>query len=391
MAYKLKNLLITNVDFVDAGANQRANILITKKAQEGGEQDMTPEEKNPVTKFLSSIAKKLGFSENEVANSIAEIAKGEAMTFNDAKAKQEFYRISSEIEDVCWALQSSLFSILKDDEVEDKISMMKQSIDEFSATVKGCADSWGAKKSAGIRKRNPEAPVDEPAPENKDAEDASEVTKNKEEHVMEIDKSLLTPAELAFLEEIEKKAMKPANDKAEDVEKKEQTSEDAGVPESKEEKTDESVEKKAANVNVTVSADDIFKSLPEKLSNVLKGIEEKMSQFEDKELTELAKKYEILGVKTEDMVPMLKSIKDNKAVYDAVIKRFDDAVAAIESSGIFTEVGKRGKAESNGDAWNKIEKHAEEIIKSHPDLDYHKAVDMACQQHPELVREYENA
>jgi len=120
MAYKLKNLLITNVDFVDAGANQRANILITKKAQEGGEQDMTPEEKNPVTKFLSSIAKKLGFSENEVANSIAEIAKGEAMTFNDAKAKQEFYRISSEIEDVCWALQSSLFSILKDDDDETK-------------------------------------------------------------------------------------------------------------------------------------------------------------------------------------------------------------------------------------------------------------------------------
>ncbi|WP_027406170.1 hypothetical protein [Anaerovibrio sp. RM50] len=387
MAYKLKNLLITNVDFVDAGANQRANILITKKAQEGGEQDMTPENKNPVTKFLSSIAKKLGFSEKDVADSIAEIAKGEAMTFNDAKAKQDIYRVYGEIDDVCWALQNSLRSILEDDDVADKISMMKQSVDEFSASVKGCADSWGAKKPAGISKKNPEAPAEDPAPENKDVENTSEVEKNKEDNVMEIDKSLLTPAELAFLEEIEKKAMKPATDKADEVEKKEQVA-DNPTPE---EKTEESVEKKVQTVEVSVTADDIFKSLPEKLSNVLKGIEEKMSQFEDKELTELAKKYEILGVKTEDMVPMLKSIKDNKAVYDAVIKRFDDAVAAIESSGIFAEVGKRGKAESTDDAWNKIEKHAEEIIKSHPDMDYHKAVDMACQQHPELVREYENA
>lgn len=33
--HKLKNLNITKVDFVDAGANQRANIMLKKRAQEG--------------------------------------------------------------------------------------------------------------------------------------------------------------------------------------------------------------------------------------------------------------------------------------------------------------------------------------------------------------------
>lgn len=33
--HKLKNLKITKVDFVDAGANQRANIMLKKRAQEG--------------------------------------------------------------------------------------------------------------------------------------------------------------------------------------------------------------------------------------------------------------------------------------------------------------------------------------------------------------------
>lgn len=41
MAYKLKDLIITKVDFVDAGANQRANILLCKRAPEGGESKMT--------------------------------------------------------------------------------------------------------------------------------------------------------------------------------------------------------------------------------------------------------------------------------------------------------------------------------------------------------------
>ena len=73
MANKLKDLQITKVDFVDAGANQRANIMLFKRdAPKGGE---TVNTKNPVKKFLSSIAKALGITEDEAQNGIVGIAK----------------------------------------------------------------------------------------------------------------------------------------------------------------------------------------------------------------------------------------------------------------------------------------------------------------------------
>ena len=41
-------------------------------------------------------------------------------------------------------------------------------------------------------------------------------------------------------------------------------------------------------------------------------------------------------------------------------------------------------------AWAQIEKHAETIQKAGPTLTWAEAVDKACEQHPDLVHEYES-
>ena len=72
-----------------------------------------------------------------------------------------------------------------------------------------------------------------------------------------------------------------------------------------------------------------------------------------------------------------------------MIAVLDASVEAVEKSGIFTEIGKKG---SNGDvdAWTATEKHADEIQKSMPNLTRSQAIDKACEMYPELVHEYEN-
>ena len=75
-----------------------------------------------------------------------------------------------------------------------------------------------------------------------------------------------------------------------------------------------------------------------------------------------------------------------------MITVLDASVAAVEKSGIFSEIGKSGgAATSSADgAWAQIEKHAETIQKAAPTLTWAEAVDKACEQYPDLVHEYES-
>ena len=107
----------------------------------------------------------------------------------------------------------------------------------------------------------------------------------------------------------------------------------------------------------------------------------------------MAKKYEILGKKPEELVQTFKSLEAaGGTAYADMLGPLDAAVAMVENSGTFAEIGKRGNGSGNNsaDAWSKIEKHAEEIRKASPELNYAESIDRACVQHPELVAEYEN-
>lgn len=408
MASKLKDLKITKVDFVDAGANPEANILLFKNKEgapaakstaapaKGGEKS-----EGAVKKFFSTIAKALGIGDENVDQAIEEIAKGyEATTFGEKLNEQKRRRVTSEIWDVCYALEESLCSIILDDDVDeaDKPGLMEQSVDEFSEAVKGLIPTWAQGKTTNKinKSEQPMTPARlemvkaakekletiiakaEPTPPDKDPEgDTIQKQKAKGEmEDMKIDKSKLTPEELTALEAIEKKAGiqdEPAGDPTPaDVNK------GAGNPAAP-----------AAGQEPAGGEEDIYKGLHPAVKAELERLRKSADAAEDRELAEIAKKYEIIGKKADELVPLFKSLKAAGGnAYDQMITVLDASVTAVEKSGIFSEIGKKGNGEAN--AWTALEKHADEIQKSMPNMTRAQAIDKACEQHPELVHEYEN-
>lgn len=160
------------------------------------------------------------------------------------------------------------------------------------------------------------------------------------------------------------------------------------------EDTHDAASEQAAEPHAAPTVDgDIYKGLHPVVQEELRKAREFRDQVETQQLTAVAKKYELLGKKPEELVPLLKSLKAaGGTAYDDMISVLDSNLAAIEKSGVFSEIGKRGSEGSSGDnAWGKIEAAAQEIIKSKPGMRWADAVDAACCAHPELVQEYEKS
>lgn len=240
-----------------------------------------------------------------------------------------------------------------------------------STTKKECdptADDEKQKQKNAASNTTPAGSADDP--DNK-------TTKGVDED-MKIDKSKLTAEELAQLEAIEKKAgvtedPAPANDPA-----------PAGDPVDKTKKNTPA----AAEPANEPTGDDIYKGLHPAVAAELKELRKRADEAEERELQTVAKKYEILGKKPEELVKTLKSLKTaGGSAYDDMIGVLDASLAAVEKSGAFREVGKSGSG--TPDPWAQIEKHADEILKAAPTMTRAQAIDKACDQHPELVAEYE--
>ncbi len=408
MSTRLKDLKVTKVAFVPEGDNKGADIMLFKNKEgtppakpdvepvEGGEKGGSA-----VKKFFSAVAKALGIGDENVDEAVEEIAKGyEATTFGEKLNEQKRRRVTSEIWDVCYALEESLCSIILDDDVEEteKPGLMEQSLDEFSDAVKELIPTWAQGKTTSKinKKEQPITPArlemakaakekleaiiakaePEPTPPATDPEEdpiKKQETKGEMED-MKIDKSKLTPEELAALEAIEKKA---------------------GIQDDPETDPTPADVNKGATDPVPAAeptageGEDIYKGLHPAVKAELERLRKSADAAEDRELSEIAKKYEIIGKKSEELVPLFKSLKAAGGdAYNQMITVLDASVEAVEKSGIFSEIGKKGNGETS--AWAAIEKHADEIQKSMPDLTRAQAIDKACEQHPELVHEYEN-
>lgn len=194
---------------------------------------------------------------------------------------------------------------------------------------------------------------------------------------MKFDKSKLTPEELAQLEAIEKKAgiqetTNPTGDKDNGDFKK--NNEPTNQPTASDDGND----------------DDIYKGLHPTVAAELKALRKRADEADEREMFNVAKKYEILGKKPEELAKTLKNLKAaGGSAYDDMIGVLDASLSTIEKSGMFCEIGKKGNG-TQKNAWSQIEKHAETIQKSAPTLTWNQAVDKACEQHPELVAEYES-
>jgi len=413
---KLKDLKVTKVDFVDNGANPDAHVALFKSK---GEAEGAVEPEGSLKKFLSTVAKKLGLPKSDAEDAVEEIAKsGDASTFGEMMRQRRLRRVFDEIWDICYALQESIGSIIRDEEAENKAELMRTSITEFTTAVSGCIDAWAAGETANAvkvakvvtpdqveaakrAKARLEAIIAKAVPPNDDEEEdggaeEDEPEKPKTKNIkdqkepdtsgckkgvhpdMKIDKSKLTPEEVQQLEAIEKKA-----GIREDTPPAAPTAPAAPV-----EKTASSATNTPAPAAAT-EHDDIYKGLHPAVKAELERLTKIADDAEERDLANVAKKYEIIGKKSEELVPVLKSLKAAGGEhYNQMIAILDAGVEAIEKSGIFNEIGKRGGGAS-GNAWATIEKRADEIMKTAPTMTRAQAIDKACEQNPELVREYE--
>ena len=391
MATKLKHLKIKKVDFVDDGANPEAFIRLYK-SKDGAAP--TPEEnivENPKfwNRFMAAVAKafKLENEQAEDGPETEDVAKGGAESFGDKFSEVKNRKICDEVWDICYALQSSICSILNDEELDSTQAgdAMRESLNEFTEVVSAAIGQWSGGKAASIAKKETEVTASELElmKSNRDrlediiakatvvtdkGPEQTTITEPKGETEMSnIDKSKLTEAERAFLESIEKRY---------------------GTPEAPAQVQTPAV---APEAGVTPTPDDIYKGLSPAVKAELEALRKFRSDAEDNAIREVAKRYAVIGKTEEELFPVLKSMKEaGGTAYADTSAMLDKAVDTIEKSAAFTEIGKSGShgATTEGAAWAKAESQAAEIMKS-KNVTKAQALDEVFQNDPALAAECE--
>ena len=195
--------------------------------------------------------------------------------------------------------------------------------------------------------------------------------------IEDIDKDKLTDEEKKQLEAIVNKAgiTKPEDD-------------DNGKDDNKGDKD----VKKIKDEPINHDPEDIYKGLHPAVAAELKSLRKARDESEERELTAIAKKYEVIGKKSEELVPTLKSLKAaGGTAYQDMIGVLDMAVEAVEKSGAFTEIGKSGHSDVSGStAIAKARAIADEIKKSNPTMSDTEAMAKTWETHPELMEDYDN-
>ena len=350
MATKLKGLEVGKVDFVDEGANQRADIKLLK-GKNKAEETSDPE--------IGLFKRFLNWISGEVQKS--------ATTFDEQINAVSMDAIRDEIWSVCYALQNSLNSILCDPELDSsgKQSAMDTSIEQFATAMKEYIPGWAGGTSAKIKKN--------------------------------LDKSKMSAEERAAYDELIKKFAVETNEEPSIEKKAPQKSEKEENPDvldddGAEKKTDT---KKSFTPPEQNTDDDIYKGLHPLVREKLEALEKRAEEAEDRELYAVAKKYEVLGEKPEELAKSLKTLKSaGGTAYNDMISILDRNVAMVNNSGVFGEIGKSFSggtaAVKKSAAEGKIDTIAKGLIEKDPSMPYNMALAKAWEAHPELMAEYED-
>lgn len=420
MATKLKNLKIRKVDFVDEGANPDAHIRMLKRRDgetQTAEEDHKKGTGSILKRLFGFIGKAAGMNQEEIDSAIDEIQKGDSLSFNEKINEVKNYKIADEMWDTCYALQSSLCSILNDEDLDSTgaATAMQESLDEFYVVVQESIKEWSSGKSASIVRKSEEVSEAEleimkSAVErlNETIEKACKGTKkekseengpnnngnpkgDEEEMGTKIDKSKLTDAERAFLESIEKRCGVEEGDNSGSGNTPATPAEQAPAP------AEQAVKKSAPEKPQETPAvqedgqDNIYKGLHPAVRAELEGLKKFREDAEARELTEVAKRYAIIGKTEAELVPLFKSLRAaGGTAYDDMIAVLDQAVATVEKSGAFSEIGKSGHGSGAvGAAEAKVEAIAKGYMEKDSSLDYASAMAKAWEDNPELMAEYE--
>lgn len=362
---KLENLEVKKIDAVDIGADQKANILIKKRGGTGEPKG------NFFKRFFNAFCDSLGVNSEDVRKSMED----EATSFDDVMNEKKIYDVRDQIWNACNSLEQSIVSILLDKECEDKQAAIAQSIDQFKAFSDDASKSWIKLERAATDKEDTVVADDfEIAKMQEVIEkscDPETINKEEKENNMAFDISNMT-------EEEKKEALKALQDDAKA--NKEDAKKNSG---SGEDQIQEAVNKAMSN-----AMEDVTKRFTSMMDKIMEPIQKRAEEAEQKSLEEVAKKYELLGTKAEDLVPVLKSMKETSdEAYNNFITSMDNNLAVIQKSGLFEEIGKSGGAHTgNNDTEGVAKMNAKvaEIKKSMPNLTDAQAQDIVMQNDPEL-------
>jgi|LSQX01.2.fsa_nt_gb hypothetical protein len=386
MATKLKGLKIKRVALVDEGANPDAHIRFAKRNEDHqAAQEPAPAEgqddRSIGKRLIDAIAKAFG----------VDVSKADAQTFSEAQDAQKWEKVASEAMNTTYLFMDSIRSILYDDEADpaSKKEKMQQSVTEFAAAFEAATDQWAQGKSAEIKadvavilavKRNildhlqaetqPQQPDPTAAPADNPDPGAQTPTVTKGATDMQFDTTKMTPEELETFNDLSKR-----------YGKQEETTAAPPAP-------------AAPAAPETEPQEDVSKGIAPELKEELEALRKFKAAAEERAFVDVAKKYELLGKKPEELAPVLKGMKQlGEEQYNGFIAVLDSNLEALEKSKAFDEIGKRGSqgSDDTSGAWAKIEAAAKEIMKSKADTTWEKAIDEACTAHPELLQQYEKA
>ena len=221
-------------------------------------------------------------------------------------------------------------------------------------------------------------------------------TEMKEEFDVKIDKSKLSPEEIAQFDAIMKKAGMEGEARSADGNPSAGRSFDnrtvrQGISETARAKGEPNTEQAPAVPAAPAEVEKAAKpQLPPEVAAELAAIRKMREAMEERELTEVAKKYEPLGKKPEELVPVLKGLRDsNPDAYAQYVAMMDETLDAIGKSRMFEEVGRNGHSVSQ--PWEAIEKRAGEIMAANPNLNHQQAIMRVGVENPQLVADYENS
>ena len=301
---KLKKMKLDSVDFVRRGANQEAYIALAKS-----------------------------YDDDDYTDEVIDVAKAEdtLTAFTDM-------------------LGTSFSTIMQDSSLSDaeRVGMVAKSLAEFNDTMDDYMSSFGILEKSF-------------------SQTANNFRKGEQEtmaNFTNVDKSLLSPEELALLDAIMKKA-------------------------------DATIEEDDDEIEVDFPPAAPKKKLPPEVEKALEEVEEMKKSYEMNALKEVAKKYEQpLGKKAEDVAKTLYDLrKSGQSNYDAYVAALDAQVELVEKSGTFAEIGKSGgygfSSVRKSEPELKIETIAKSYMSQNPGMSYNDAVTKAWMDNPDLAAAYD--
>lgn len=328
---RLRGVRLNEISFVGKGDNPEANVLLLKMKQEpdasivhAGKECKGKKQEAALKKWLEENA------------GLVKKDDGDALTFEDI---QNDKMLRDQVWGMCWTLEDSLGSILRDDSVTDKTAMIQQSIDQFKAAITAITKG---EKTMDVELKK-----------------AQDELKAEQEKTAALEKQVETVTK-------ENEALKASV---------------AGKDE------------EIAKLKKPEGEDDIYKGLPEGVVKKMKEDSATIAKMQDNELTReyvgKAASVSLVGP-TDTVGDLLKSIaKTDPALADKVYEIFKTANERIKEGDLLKESGKDDKGATGTTAHEKILAKAEELRKSRPELTIEKAYTEIFDTDAELRKQYE--